>query len=180
MRFQTDKVGLGYLPTYLRIASEIGIAGRVCEVGVYRGGSLEMWQALFPDGIVVGVDIDHTSTWPDGTYIVVSSQTDKQLPVQLTHISPQFDLIVEDASHEGSASRITWELLWPMVAPGGWYVLEDWQVGFRDWNGPGPQRPSMFDTAVSFLQQLSTSDGDVAEITYRYGQVILRKRGDHA
>jgi hypothetical protein len=174
MTFKTDKVSLGYLPTYLGIASQVGIAGRVCEVGVWKGGSLEMWQALFPAGVIVGVDHNRVATWPDGTFSVVASQDDEQLPDKLRDICDCFDLIVEDASHSGHLSRKTLNLLWPLVRPGGWYVLEDWQVGFDTW--PGFDR-SMLDLAESLLSKLTRPDGDVASITYRYGMAILRKRG---
>ena len=74
MKFATDKVEHGYLPSYLRIAAEIGPAGRVLEVGVWHGGSLHMWQALFPGGVVCGVDSDPGARWPPGTVAVVSGQ----------------------------------------------------------------------------------------------------------
>ena len=56
MKFATDKVQHGYLPAYLRIAAELGPAARVCEIGVQHGHGLDMFQALFPDGLVAGVD----------------------------------------------------------------------------------------------------------------------------
>ena len=169
MAFRTDKVRLGYLPTYLKLASEIGVTGRVCEVGVANGRSLEMWQTLFPQGVVVGVDNDPDCEWPKGTVKIVASQTDAALPKLL---GQTFDLIVEDASHRGELSRRTWELLWPLVVPGGYYVMEDWQVAF--WGPPWDQ--SMLRTAESFLQELSKPDGVVEYIEYRHGRVILKKR----
>jgi len=174
-RFTTDKATThGYLPTYLRLASQIGTTGRVCEVGVQQGDSLRMWQALFPDGLIVGVDHDENARWPEGTTRVVASQDDEKLPIQLVDLSPAYDLIVDDASHIGALSRRTWELLWPLVAPGGWYVLEDWMVGFDSW--PGPFGDSMLRFAESLLGTLDRIDGDVESIEYRYGLAIIKKR----
>ncbi len=175
--FQTDKAALGYLPTYQSIAETIGPSGRVCEVGVFQGGSLELWQALFPQGLVVGIDHDPLARWPQGTMQVVADQTDQTLPARLQEVTATFDLIVEDASHDGDASRRTWELLWPLVDAGGWYVIEDWMVGFPDWPGPGPSRPSMLACARSFLDCFKHPDGDVESVAYRYGMIILRKAG---
>lgn len=175
MRFATDKVALGYLPTYLRLAARIGVRGRVCEVGVFRGDSLDMWRTLFPDGLVVGVDNDPDARWPAGTARIVAAQDDETLPAQLAAHSLVYDLVVEDASHQGELSRRTWELLWPMVAPGGFYVMEDWQVAF--WAG---WDRSMLTTAESFLADLGESNGRgawIEDITYRNGMVIMRKRG---
>ena len=173
--FFTDKVDLGYLPTYLRLAGQIGIEGRVCEVGVHRGHSLDMWRVLFPAGLVVGVDHDPAARWPDGTHRIVAAQDDPALPRRLAAVSPRFDLVVDDASHDGALTRATWELLWPLVAPGGWYVVEDWQVGFDDW----PLfDASMLALARSLLAELGQGGGEVAEITYRHGMIVLERRSD--
>jgi len=174
----TDKVTLGYLPTYQAIAEELGPWANVCEVGVHEGESLRLWQALFPQGRVVGVDVSPNATWPAGTVVVIADQTAEDLPAQLlAHSARGYDLIVEDASHNGDASRRTWELLWPLVTPGGFYVIEDWQVGFAEWDtSRGPRQPTMLATAAALLYTLSSDDGDVESITYRYGQIVLRKR----
>jgi hypothetical protein len=149
----------------------------VCELGVDRGGSLEMWQALFPDGAVVGVDHDRAARWPAGTHRVVADQDDPDLPRRLAGISPRYDLIVDDASHQGALSRQTFQLLWPLVAPGRWYVIEDWQVGF-DNVGWDVFDASMVDLARSLLSHLDTPDGGVASISYRFGMILLERRAE--
>ena len=79
VKFATDKVQHGYLPAYLRIAAELGPAARVCEVGVQHGHGLDMFQALFPDGLIAGVDVYPGSRWPDGTIRIVTVQDDPEL-----------------------------------------------------------------------------------------------------
>lgn len=179
--FDTDKIRLGYLPTYQHLASQIGPHGRVCEIGVFRGGSLELWQSLFPLGVVVGVDRDPGAHWPPGAGVVVCDQTDPALPAKLLGISEFYDLIVDDASHDGPASRTTFELLWPLIRPGGWYVLEDWMIAYPALadTGVGWHDPSMLDTARSFLDHLD-QPGDVDHLTYRYGQIIVAKANHRA
>ncbi len=129
-QFNTDKVAHGYIPAYLEIAGKIRSARAVCEIGVQEGGSLSMWQKLFPHAKVVGVDIDNEAFWPEGTVKVIENQSNTKLPAILSRLSPQYDLIVEDASHIVELSVLTWNLLWPLVSYGGFYVIEDWQVGF--------------------------------------------------
>lgn len=173
-RFTTDKATThGYLPTYLRLASHIGTTGRICEIGVQHGDSLRMWQALFPDGLIVGVDNDPKARWPDGTHRIVAEQDDENLPARLAEVMPAYDLIVDDASHIGQLSQRTWKLLWPLVAPGGWYILEDWMVGFDTWDG---YDNSMLRLAESFLHALDRLDSQVESVEYRYGLAIIRKR----
>ena len=171
MRFATDKIGHGYLPTYLRIAAELGGGARVCEVGVYAGNGLHLFQALFPAGLIAGVDRDADSHWPPGTVPVISAQDNPGLPGLLRQHSAAWDLIVDDASHDGKLTAETFRLLWPLVAPGGFYVIEDWAVGLG-WEGFDD---SMLVTAQGLLPLL-TKDSDTEDITYRYGLAVVRKK----
>jgi 8-demethyl-8-alpha-L-rhamnosyltetracenomycin-C 2'-O-methyltransferase/8-demethyl-8-(2-methoxy-alpha-L-rhamnosyl)tetracenomycin-C 3'-O-methyltransferase len=171
VKFATDKLQHGYLPSYLRIAAELGPAGRVCEVGVHQGRGLDMFQALFPDGLVAGVDVSPGSRWPEGTVAVIAAQDDPSLPALLGSHSPAWDLFIDDASHDGNLTVATMRLLWPLLAPGGFYVIEDWMVGLG-WPGFGD---SMLTMAQGLLTLL-TKGGDVEDITYRYGLAVLRKR----
>lgn len=174
MKIDTDKVDHGYMPTYRRLAAHLGPAAAVCEIGVWHGGSLAAWKSLFPTGLVVGVDVDPSSTWPDGTEQVIATQNDASLPQTLLDLSPSgFDLIVDDASHIGALSEATFRLLWPLVRDGGHYVLEDWMVGFPTWQGFDD---SMLRLAQDFLLYLDTADSDVDSIEYRYGMALLTKR----
>lgn len=171
MKLTTDKIGHGYLPTYLRIAAQLGPAARVCEVGVHTGLGLDMFQALFPAGLIAGVDIHPASQWPAGTVTIICGQDDPALPAKLETHSPAWDLIAEDASHDGKLTAATFGLLWPLIAPGGFYVIEDWMVGLGGWG----YDQSML-TAVQDLLPLLTKDGDVEDITCRYGLAVIRKK----
>jgi hypothetical protein len=173
VRFDTDKVEPHrYLTTYLRLAAQIGTAGRVCEIGVLHGGSLEMWQALFPDGTIVGVDNDPGASWPVGTIPVVAEQADPELPDEIRAVAGfgLFDLIVDDASHDGELTRRTFELLWPLVKPGGRYVVEDWDVHFTY-----PER-GMLGVAEAFLLELDSHESPVESVYYRCGLAVVTKR----
>lgn len=172
MKFATDKLQHGYLPAYLRLAAEFGPAARVCEVGVQYGHGLDLFQALFPAGLVAGVDVNPGCRWPDGTAQVIAAQDDPGLPARLAAHAPEWDLIVDDASHDGQLTVATLRLLWPLLAPGGAYVIEDWMVGLPDWPGFGD---SML-LAVQGLLPLLSKGSDVEDIHFRYGLAVLRKR----
>jgi len=177
----TDKVEPhGYYPSYLKLAAQIGPEGAVCEVGVAGGGSLEMWQNLFPFGLVAGVDNNQAMTWPEGTHRVISGQDDPGLPHFLTAVSPEgFDLIVDDCSHDGGLTQATWELLWPLVVPGGYYVVEDWNGAFhnsRQPDAPYTWGPGILATVQGFLNLLDSRESECDSIEYRYGLAILHRR----
>lgn len=172
--FQTDKVAQGYMPVYREICDYLGSAARVCEIGVLNGGSLATWQELFPQGTVAGVDREPGMHWPEGTVKIVMSQDDPALPEVLSEHEAEWDLVVDDASHDGELTAATLELLWPLVSPGGFYVIEDWFVGFDDYKGPC-KSPAMLPLVQSLLTRLH-ADGDVASLGYRYGMAIMRKK----
>jgi hypothetical protein len=177
--FKTDKLTYhGYFPEYVRLAAELGPSARVCELGVESGESLRMWRALFPLAEIYGVDSNEHAIWPDGTVRVVSDQADPGLPDRL---GGPFGLIVDDASHEGEPTRRSFGLLWPLVQPGGYYVIEDWTVALREdphWGAAWGD--SMLRCAESFLPMLDKRDGIVEEIRYRYGMIIIRKNTEAA
>ena len=81
---------------------------------------------------------------------------------------------MDDASHDGKLTTATLELLWPLVAPGGFYVVEDWFVGFGDYRGPC-KSPAMLEVAQGLLERLHR-DTDTEWVSYRYGMAVIRKK----
>jgi hypothetical protein len=165
--FDTEKMwpDHGYLPHYLRIAADLGMHARVCELGVRRGDSLRLWQVLFPHGDVAGVDINPDATWPKGTTRIESAQDHPDLP----ELVGARDLIVDDASHDGQLTARSFELLWPQVTRGGYYVIEDW---WFSWGMKG----SMLAVAQNLLPLLGQPGQLVADIRYTWGLIIIRKQ----
>jgi hypothetical protein len=175
----TDKVDGGYLPTYLRIAAELGPTACVLELGVYEGASLRLWQALFPLGVIAGVDCNPAATWPEGTRRVCMRQEDPQLPVALRRAGLiAFALIVDDASHKGELTAAAFARLWPLLAPGGYYVIEDWMIGLRGFCDHPMYDPGMAGVVTGITERLTSQDAEVDEITYRYGLCVIHKRRD--
>ena len=169
--FNTDKIYRhGYFPAYMQLASILGPEARVLEIGVENGESLRMWQSLFPLGEVTGVDINPDAVFPAGTKKIIASQT---IP-RLAELGP-FDLIVDDASHNGQLTRETFELMWSRVAAGGYYVVEDWFIGVEKYIDSAYD-PVMLETVQHFLTLL-TMAGDCESIYCRYGIAILEKEG---
>jgi hypothetical protein len=176
--FATDKISHGYLPVYTHLAKTLGPHARVCELGVWEGGSLNMWRELFPEATIAGVDNDPQAYWPDGTIKIQMSQDDPALARELDSLEDGWDLIIDDASHDGKLTKAALENLWPVVAPGGYYVIEDWFVGYDCYPD---YDDSMLELAKSILDRLDPHYGpdkytDLESVEYRHGMAILRKR----
>ena len=101
--------------------ARIGEPKSIIEFGVLNGASLKMWRDRYPDAVVIGLDIEN-KTAPDGTYFFKLDCTKENW---ITAIKPRIDLILDDASHLTEDQINSFTLWWPLVAPGGKYVIED-------------------------------------------------------
>jgi cephalosporin hydroxylase len=178
----TDKIEQGYLSAYFELAAALPDDPVVVEIGCAHGAGLALFRSMWPSGTLIGVDHLRPpelvrTIWEIGAKLVMSDQADPALPAKiLARCAASPSLVVDDASHDGPKTLGTWALLWPIVAPGGFYVVEDWFVGFDthpDYDG------SMLDFA---RQLLMTLDGQsligVESVTYRYGMIVIKKRDE--
>lgn len=108
----------------------------VMEVGMYEGGSLVYFDTLFKPERVVGLDLRrepipaleaYRASRPHVvTYYGRSQDRDGTLMAARANFPKGIDLVVDDASHLYAQTRATFSMLFPMVTPGGHYVIEDW------------------------------------------------------
>jgi len=109
------------------------------ELGVHSGESLKVWASYFPRGNIIGVDITESgadfSVYPN----IVFERGDQADPdrlkeILLSHAPDGLDIIIDDASHIGHKSAVSYAALFPCLKPGGLYAIEDWGTGyFDDW-----------------------------------------------
>lgn len=108
----------------------------IFEIGVYTGSSIAVWEEYFPNAIIVGLDVNQLKReFGQRVHFIKGSQTDADL---LKSISNQYapggwDIIIDDASHVASKSRITYDVLFKdHLRKGGLYFIEDWGTGYWD------------------------------------------------
>lgn len=150
------------------------------ELGVYHGGSLLLWRDYFPRGVVAGLDVEPVSI-DDPTGRIRIYQGLQQDTVLLDRIAREcapegFDIIIDDCSHVGELTRISfWHLFDNHLKPGGLYVVEDWGTGYWDsWvDGvgfrarPAPVRPSAGYRLVRAASRLRNSGaGRIAPVRW--------------
>lgn len=110
---------------------------RLLELGVYKGGSLLLWRDYFERGLIVGLDLQPVAL-PDQSArirIFEGMQQDTKLLDRIAReTAPEgFDVIIDDCSHIGELTRISfWHLFDNHLKPGGIYVIEDWSTGYWD------------------------------------------------
>jgi hypothetical protein len=108
------------------------------ELGVNRGGSLQMWRDYFMRGDIVGFDLALPADFSDDSGRVRMFQCDQTnasgVSAAARSASPTgFDIIIDDASHLGAATSIAFQtLFYDHLRPGGFYAIEDWGTGYWD------------------------------------------------
>jgi len=134
--YDTDKIQHYYLEVYDSILlpwTDKDV--KLLEIGIHKGGSLELWRDYFPKGTIVGIDLELPPDFISGERIQLfkGSQADTQFLSEVaTSVAPDgFDIIIDDASHIGELSKTTfWYLFHRHLKPGGVYAIEDWGTGY--------------------------------------------------
>lgn len=108
---------------------EIGIGGYGLE---NRGGeSLKAWEMYFPHARVCGLDIEDKSFLNGGRISTFKGdQTDGEFLRRVHDSSGPFDVVIDDGSHVQSHIIASFNVLFPLLAPGGIYVIEDMATAY--------------------------------------------------
>ena len=123
-----------YIPLYDRYFAKFrGKPVRFLEIGVSKGGSLKMWrQYLGPEAVIFGVDIDPACAAFDGEAgrVRIGSQDDPRFLADVVAEMGGVDVVLDDGSHVMAHVRDTLSALFPMLAPGGVYFIEDMHTAY--------------------------------------------------
>jgi hypothetical protein len=144
--FGSDKWGVHrYTPHYQRhfahlrdremLVLELGIGGYAREQ--QGGASLRMWKWFFPRAQVVGVDIQDKSFVNEPRIRAFEgSQVDRKLMRRIVRRFGNPTIVIDDGSHRPPHVIKSFQILFPMLADGGLYVIEDIQTSYwPDWKG---------------------------------------------
>lgn len=195
IKYGTDKASTFH--DYLRIYSHFIPFGRpvhLLEIGWGDGASMRMWKDYLHDqSTIIGIDIEPKEKVPGAGF----AHVDATSPAVQTVVEPfgPYDFIIDDGSHMSPDVIASFQLLWPLVKPGGFYIIEDVHVSYhRDWKGnPNPDLPGPggFTTSMQFLRELADdvhyghagAGPDkftiaVQSLTFHPGLAIIEKRAD--
>lgn len=106
---------------------------RLLEVGVQNGGSLEIWaKYLPPQSTIIGIDIDPAVanlSFEGNVRAFVADVNDSERVERLIGVEP-FDIIIDDGSHTSSDIIAGFKSLFPRLAAGGKYIVEDLHASY--------------------------------------------------
>ena len=102
------------------------------EIGVWDprnpGSSIRAWREFLPVARIIGVDINpdcKVLAEEQKVDIVIADQGSKDAMTKLGETYGIFDFIVDDGSHNLPDQVASLQALWPFLAKGGFYAIED-------------------------------------------------------
>jgi hypothetical protein len=100
----------------------------VLEIGIYSGGSLNMWQQYFgTECRIYGVDIEPACRTyeSDRVRVFIGDQQDRAFWQMFKKEVPRVDIVIDDGGHQVEQQIATLEELLPHLQPGGVFLCED-------------------------------------------------------
>lgn len=107
----------------------------IFEIGVYKGGSLEMWNYYF-DGKcqIYALDIDpeckKIENHFNNVHIIIGDQNNEEDLKKIINTVPPIDILIDDGSHMQSHVIKSFLTLFPHISPGGIYFVEDLHTSY--------------------------------------------------
>ena len=130
----------------------------VMEIGVFRGGSLQMWKEYFgKDAQIIGVDIDERTKAfeEDQIHIEIGSQADRDFLKQLKSKYPKIDILIDDGGHTMEQQITTFEEMFCHISADGVYLCEDLHTSYWKEYGGGYKCPdSYIEYSKNFIDYL--------------------------
>ena len=185
------------LAPYIQAQSNASNPLRMLEIGVARGGSLEIWRKYFGENsLIYGIDIDEkcrTISIP-GVQIRIGSQVDEVFLHSVIEELGSPHIIIDDGSHHSDHLSLTLKLLWPQLQDGGLYIIEDTHTSYwKDHGGGYGKQQTIIEfikDAVDTMHQSYTRKHmptrtaflreSLASITFFDSIIVLRKAKNNA
>lgn len=150
----TDKASYAhnYVEKYERHLSEYRDSDiKLFEIGIDRGSSIKMWKEYFTKAKICAIDIkDMRQLSDDRVTALVGSQNDIGFLQMVSKKEGPFDVIIDDGSHLSTDMEISFVTLFPLLKPGGLYIVEDLHACYWPWL----QRTSTEDNFTNVIKQL--------------------------
>ena len=120
-----------YFDIYERhLSSFIGKDITLVEIGVQKGGSLEMWSKyLGPQSRIIGIDIDPeclSLTYEQSNIkIAIGDQGNDLFWNEFFKICPKIDILIDDGGHYMNQQVLSLDRVFPILSNPGVYICED-------------------------------------------------------
>lgn len=120
---------------------------KLVEFGVNVGGSAQMWREYFGTRTkMYGVDNDpRCKKWETPWFkIFIGDQADRQFLRKIAKKIGPIDIVIDDGGHYPHQQIATFEEFYPLVKPGGVFLIEDLHTSYIPKYDGGLHRPGTF------------------------------------
>ena len=129
------------------------------EIGVSKGGSLEMWKRYFgPHAQIVGIDLDPSCAIheQDQISIRIGDQSDTTF---LQSVLDEFgipDVVLDDGSHMMNHLVETFQYLYPRISSNGVYFVEDLHTCYwEEYGGQLREENNFIEISKNLIDELN-------------------------
>ena len=130
----------------------------VMEIGVFRGGSLQMWKDYFGTGAqIIGVDIDENTKGfeEEQICIEIGSQSDRNFLKLLKLKYPKVDILIDDGGHTMNQQITTFEEMFCHISSDGVYLCEDLHTSYwKEYGGGYRCQDSYIEYSKNFIDYI--------------------------
>lgn len=138
----TDKASFGhnYVTHYEKYFGPLRQSDiKLFEIGIDKGYSIKLWKEYFIKAKIYSIDIvDKTEFAEDRVNVFVGSQNDTKFLEDIDKDHGPFDVVIDDGSHINEDMFTSFVTLFPLLKPGGLYVVEDLHACYWPWVQKNP------------------------------------------
>lgn len=166
----------------------------VIELGLWDGGSLAFWFEYFHPEKHVGIDITKKEDSNYFKYYIKSRGLEKRIKtywetdqtdsktlreIVKNEFSGPLDLVIDDASHLYGPTKTSFETLFPLLRPGGFYVIEDWAWAhwkdFQTSDHPWATETELTKLIFELTEATGSSTALIASLAIFQGFVVVER-----
>jgi len=192
-RFLKTKKLMDQYERFWQVEAEFQVEN-IFELGIFDGGSIVLWFELFQPQKHVAIDIVNPSdseyfqryltTRKLGSQIKTFWNTDqgdkkRLLEIVRSEFITPLDLVIDDASHVYSLTKASFEGLFPLLRPGGLYIIEDWAwAHWKEFQGrihPWAAEIPLTQLILELIEATGSSTELISNIAIYEGFVAIKK-----
>ena len=169
-----------------------GKAPVILEIGVFQGGSLQMWKDYFGPGTkIYGIDIDSRckSLEEPGIEIFIGSQSDRPFLQKIIKTIPPFDILIDDGGHNMKQQIASFEGLFGHIKENGVYLCEDCHTSYwKEFSGGYRKKKTLIEYTKNWIDSINAYHSkskrhkvndltlNVKSLTY-YDSIVVIEKG---
>jgi hypothetical protein len=166
----------------------------ILEIGLYKGGSLDMWNYYFDNKCTIyGIDIDTNTKQfeKDNVKVVIGDQESPEFWIKFFKENDiYFDMVIDDGGHSMKQQIVTYENVIDRVKDNGVYLCEDLHTSYwSDYGGGYLKNDSFIEYSKNFIDLLNVyhiKDNTLSEhfrkniwcVSYYDSIIVLDKKKD--